>query len=244
MEFVGRGRDAVKRSRTSLEGNRDPTLSLNPEQTDVHPSAKHQSPLFPCHLLNSVLYLSGNRVHKRSSSVETTQETVNASIETYARANRPIPSPFRPSSDLFSVISVSFPGCKSSNRPRRSLISPSPRLSSLSPLIRAVSRPYPRLSLSSEADSPFRRVNAMGEVEAIQSRSTADSYRDAPLPCQSSIFLPSSATRIPLSCNAHLLQPPVLQEPFPPSHSPSKSFPRHVFNARHYRKPFPSLFVP
>lgn len=244
MEFVGRGRDAVKRSRTSLEGNRDPNCPLNSRQTGVLPSAKLQSPLFPCHLLNSGLYLSRNRVHKRSSSVETTQETVNASIETYARANRPIPSPFRPSSDPFSVISVSFPGCKSSNRPRRSLISPSPRLTSLSPLARAVSRPYP---LSSAADSPFRRVDAMGEVEAIQSRSTADSCRDAPLPCQSSIFLPSSATRIPLSCNTHLLQPraPVLQEPFPPpGHSPSKSFPRHVFNARHYRKPFPSLFVP
>lgn len=256
MAFVGRRRDAcdaVKRSRTSLEVNRDSNSHINSRQNVLH-TVLRQSPLLPCPpALNSGPFLSRDRAHKRSSSVETTTEAVNASLETCTRANRPIPRPFRPSSDPFSVISISFPGSETSNHPRRSLATPSPRLTSFSPLPRAVSRPYPRLSLPSDASSPLRRLGtteAIGETGPLQSSSTAESSRDAPLPCQSSIFLPSSANRIPLSSlNAHLLLPraqrPVIQEPFHhPSHSPLKSFPRHVFNARHYRKPFPSLFVP
>jgi hypothetical protein len=236
---------AVKRSRTSFEGNREGNELVKGKREGLG-GARMESPLFPSKFArNSGVYLARSRAHKRSSSVETTTESVNVSKETSTRTGLPAP---RPSSDPFSVISIGFPGSEAFRRPRYSLISASPQPIAHSPF-QPVTRlkPYPRLSLpSSSADSPLRS-NHYTSAAAVSS-STVDIPRDTPLPCQSSIFLPTTATRIPLSS---LMMPnakrqcQVIYEQFRnPNYSPLKSFPRHVFNGRHYRKPLPSLFVP
>ena len=235
---------AVKRSRTSFEGNREGNELAKGSREGLR-GVRMESPLFPSKFArNSGLYLARTRAHKRSSSVETTTESANVSKEASTRTVLPAP---RPSSDPFSVISIGFPGSEASRRPRYNLISASPLPISHSPFQPMTRlKPYPRLSLpSSSADSPLRSNHY---TSAAVSSSTVDIPRDTPLPGQSSIFLPTTATRIPLSSlmmpNAKR-QSQVIYEQFRnPNYSPLKSFPRHVFNGRHYRKPLPSLFVP